>query len=181
MPGFTVTSATVSAMGDVTPTIRLEAWTEADLSLLREANTPEMTAHLGGPETEEKLLDRHRRYLRPADPGTGQMFAVVLESGQRAGTIGYWERAWRDELVYETGWSITPAFQGRGLATAAARAVAARAREQHRHKHLHAYPAADHPASNAICRKAGFTLLGETDFEYPPGNIMRCNDWQLEL
>jgi RimJ/RimL family protein N-acetyltransferase len=63
----------------------------------------------------------------------------------------------------------------------AARAVAERARAQHRHQHLHAYPAVDHPASNAVCRKAGFTLLGETDFEYPPGNIMRCNDWQLEL
>ena len=54
-------------------------------------------------------------------------------------------------------------------------------RHQHRHRHLHAFPAADHPASNAVCRKAGFTLLGETDFGYPPGSIMRCNDWQLEL
>lgn len=69
----------------------------------------------------------------------------------------------------------------RGIATKAATAVTERARAQHRHKHLHAYPASDHPASNAICRKAGFTLLGETDFEYPPGTIKRCNDWQLEL
>ena len=42
-------------------------------------------------------------------------------------------------------------------------------------------PAADRPASNAVCRKAGFTLLGETDIEYPPGTIMRCNDWQMSL
>jgi len=46
---------------------------------------------------------------------------------------------------------------------------------------MHAFPAADHPASNAVCRKAGFTLCGETGFEYPPGTIMRCNDWRLEL
>jgi RimJ/RimL family protein N-acetyltransferase len=168
-------------MADVPQTIALEVWTQADLSLLREGNTPEMMAHLGGPETEEKLLDRHRRYLQLSDPRAGQMFAVVLGDGQRAGTIGYWERTWRDELVYETGWSVTPAFQGHGIATAAARAIARRARAQHRHKHLHAFPAADHPASNAICRKAGFTLCGETDFEYPPGTIMRCNDWRLEL
>jgi len=51
----------------------------------------------------------------------------------------------------------------------------------YQHQHLHAFPAADHPASNAVCRKAGFTLCGETGFEYPPGTIMRCNDWRLEL
>lgn len=73
--------ATVAIMGDVTQVIRLEAWTQADLSLLRQANTPEMTAHLGGPETEDKLLDRNRRYLQRDDPGAGQMFAVVSSSG----------------------------------------------------------------------------------------------------
>jgi RimJ/RimL family protein N-acetyltransferase len=36
-------------------------------------------------------------------------------------------------------------------------------------------------ASNAICRKLGFELLGEEDFEYPPGNPIRCNDWRLDL
>jgi RimJ/RimL family protein N-acetyltransferase len=173
--------ATVAGVDNGALTIRLEAWTQADLSLLQEANTPEMTAHLGGPETENKLLDRHRRYLQHDDPGAGLMFAVVLPDGQRAGIIGYWEQTWQHELVYETGWSVAPAFQGRGIATAAARAVAGRACAQHRHKHLHAFPAASHPASNAVCRKAGFTLRGETDFEYPPGTVMRCNDWRLEL
>lgn len=168
-------------MSDAITTIRLEAWTDADLSLLRQKNTPEMTAHLGGPETEEKLLDRHRRYLELTDPRVGQMFAVVLADGERVGTIGYWERTWQDELVYETGWGVIPAFQGCGIATVAARAVTERARAQHRHNHLHAFPAVDHPASNAICRKAGFTLLGDIDFEYPPETIKRCNDWQLKL
>ena len=23
--------------------------------------------------------------------------------------------------------------------------------------------------------------VGEYDFEYPPGHIMRCNDWRLDL
>jgi RimJ/RimL family protein N-acetyltransferase len=176
-----VGTATVGGMGDDAPAIRLEPWTQADLSLLRQANTPEMTAHLGGPETEAKLLTRHRRYLQHDDPGAGLMFAVVLPEGQRVGIIGYWERTWHNELVYETGWNVKPAFQGRGIATAAARAIAGRARAQRRHQHLHAFPAADHAASNAICRKAGFTLCGETDFEYPPGTIMRCNDWRLDL
>jgi hypothetical protein len=65
--------ATVAIMGGVTQAIQLEAWTQADLSLLRQANTPEMMAHLGGTETQDKLLDRHRRHLQRDDPGAGQM------------------------------------------------------------------------------------------------------------
>jgi RimJ/RimL family protein N-acetyltransferase len=166
---------------DSAPAIRLEAWTQADLSLLRATNTPEMTGHLGGPETEAQVLARHRRYLELDDPGAGRMLAMVTPAGEKAGVIGYWERVWRDAVTYETGWSVLPAFQGRGLATAAARAVAVLARAQRRHGHLHAFPAVDHPASNAICRKAGFALLGATDFEYPPGSTMRCNEWRLDL
>ncbi len=170
-----------STRTDGTSAIRLERWAQGHLSLLQATNTPAMTEHLGGPETGSQVLERHRRYLDLGDQGTGQMLAVTLPDGQRAGVIGYWERAWRDELAYEAGWSILPAFQGRGIATAAARAVAALARGEHRHRHLYAFPAVDHPASNAICRKAGFTLLGATDFEYPPGSMMRCNEWRLDL
>ena len=46
---------------------------------------------------------------------------------------------------------------------------------------IHAFPSIENPASNAICRKAGFTFLEEVTFEYPPGSFMRCNDWQLDL
>jgi hypothetical protein len=37
--------------------------------------------------------------------------------------------------------------------------------------------------SNAICRKLGFTLVNVSEYEYPKdsGNIMRCNDWRLDL
>jgi hypothetical protein len=90
-------------MDDSAPTTRLETWTDADLSLLRQANTPEMMAHLGGPESEDQLLGRHRRYLQLTDPRAGQMLAVVLPDGRRAGIIGYWERAWKHGHIYETG------------------------------------------------------------------------------
>jgi RimJ/RimL family protein N-acetyltransferase len=175
-----VVLASIGAVGDASAEIRLVAWVEADLGLLRRQNTPEMTEHLGGPETEEKILGRHRRYLRLADSGAGEMFAIALD-GERVGSVGYWERSWHDELVYEVGWNVVSAFQGRGIATVAAKAAAERAKARHRHKHLHAYPPVGNPASNAICRKAGFTLLVETDFEYPPGTMIRCNDWRLEL
>ncbi|GAA2435266.1 GNAT family N-acetyltransferase [Streptomyces macrosporus] len=171
------------------PRVRIEPWGEDDLPLLRRTNTPEMTEHLGGPETEAKVLDRHRRYLAMsagAATGAGCMFRVVLlpegrAEGWSVGTIGYWERPWRGGTVYETGWKVLPEFQGRGIATAAARAVASRAGAERRHRFLHAFPSVDNPASNATCRKAGFSLVGECDVEFPPGRLMRGNDWRLDL
>jgi RimJ/RimL family protein N-acetyltransferase len=46
---------------------------------------------------------------------------------------------------------------------------------------MHAFPSVTNPPSNAICRKLGFTLMGEYDFEYPVGHLLRCNDWRLDL
>jgi RimJ/RimL family protein N-acetyltransferase len=162
--------------------LRLVPWSVDDLDLLRRANTPEMTVHLGGPETEERIVARHERYLEPGEPGTGAMFRVALLPGlEPVATIGYWECDWQGETVYETGWAVLPEYQGRGIATVAALAVAELARAEHRHRYLLACPKVTNHASNAICRKAGFTLFGEVDNEYPPGNPIRSNDWRLEL
>lgn len=159
--------------------IQLEPWADKDLGLLQQLNTPEIWAHLGGPETEEQVLKRHDRYLG-IETGAGGMFTVTLD-GVTAGSIGFWEREWQDETVYETGWNVLPEFQGKGVATAAAKAIVDRAAAAGRHRWLHAYPSVDNPASNAICRKAGFTFAGEHDFEYPKGSFMRCNDWRHAL
>jgi len=162
--------------------VRIEPWTEADLPLLRRTNAPEMTAHLGGPETEEKLLLRHRRYVEWAGTGTGRRFSIVLLPERVAvGSIGYSERVWQGETVYETGWKVLPEYQGRGIATAAAAAAVAAARADGKRRHLHAFPSVSNSASNAICRRLGFSLMGECDFEFPPGSFMRSNDWRLEL
>jgi len=164
------------------PTVRIEPWSESDLDLLRRANAPEMMEHLGGPETEEQLLARHRRYLTVKEPGEGQMFRVVLLPDDVAvGTIGYWEKVWLDGTVYETGWSVLPPFQHRGIAVAATLAAMTHARSAGRHRYVHAFPSIQHRASNAVCRRTGFTLMGELDFEYPPGNALRSNDWRFDL
>ncbi|WP_344914943.1 GNAT family N-acetyltransferase [Streptosporangium oxazolinicum] len=164
------------------PLVRLDPWAETDFDLLRRINAPEMTEHLGGPETEEKLLERHRRYVDIVGKGTGRMFSIVLLPDlQQVGSIGYWERVWHDETVYETGWGVLPEFQGRGIAAEAAVAVIALARAERTHRYVHAYPSVGNPASNAICRKAGFQFVAEFDGEYPPGNAIRCNDWRVDL
>ncbi|MEU3945206.1 GNAT family N-acetyltransferase [Streptomyces sp. NPDC029526] len=159
--------------------VLLVPWAEDDLWLLRRTNSLEMTGQLGGPESEEQLLARHERYLT-LEPG--RMYRVTLEGdGQTVGSIGFWEREWKGGTVWETGWAVLPEFQGRGLASAAARAVVGAARAAGRHRYLHAFPKAVHAASNAVCRKAGFTLLGEVAFEYPKGHPITSNDWRVDL
>ena len=139
-----------------------------------------MMEHLGGPESPERIAERHGRYLANSDREP-QFRIVDGASGAAVGWVGYWERVWRDRPVYEIGWSVLPAFQGRGIAASATADVIARAREARTRRFLHAFPSVDNPPSNAICRKLGFELRGECDFEYPPGSHMRCNDWRLDL
>jgi RimJ/RimL family protein N-acetyltransferase len=159
--------------------VRLVPWGAGDLALLEQlVGDPAMMEHLGGPESPEKIAERQARYER-ADSG---LFKIVDEAtGEGAGWVGYWEREWRGEHVYEIGWSVIPAFQGRGIARAATAQAIALARSERRHRVLHAFPAVDNAPSNAICRGLGFTLLGDDEFEYPPGSFMRCNDWRLAL
>lgn len=164
------------------PAVRIELWDEDDLDLLRLLNSPEMTVHFGGPETEEKILDRHKRYYEIARKGTGCMFKILLLPHlEVVGSVGYWDTIWREESVYEIGWSVLPAFQGKGIATEATAKAIASIQSEKKHKFIHAYPKINNPASNAICRKLGFSLVGECDFEYPIGTIIRCNDWKLTV
>jgi hypothetical protein len=46
---------------------------------------------------------------------------------------------------------------------------------------VHAFPPPDNAASNAVCRNAGFTLLGPVEFEYPKGSFSTSNDWVHNL
>jgi len=162
--------------------VRLEPWSEDDLPLLRRLlGDPAMTEHLGGPESEAKLVERQARYVTAREPGREQMFKIVDESGEATGSVGYWEKEWRESTVYETGWSVLPEHQGRGHASAATRLVIDEARAQRRRRYLHAFPSVDNAPSNAICRKLGFELLEACEFEFPKGHFMTCNDWRLDL
>lgn len=162
--------------------ITLRPWSAGDLDLLRRLNTPEMTTHLGGPQTDEQVAARHERYLRTWGEEPGGMFTIVLPiTGEVVGSVGFWERERAGEIGYEAGWQVLPEHQGRGIAAAAARRVIDLARAESLHKHLHAFPNVTNVASNALCRKLGFTFMGEVDFEYPRGRWMRCNDWRLDL
>jgi RimJ/RimL family protein N-acetyltransferase len=163
--------------------VHLEPWGPDDLPLLeRLLGDPVMMAHLGGPESSEKIAERHLRFQRLANAGTGRMFKIVDDATRDGvGSVGYWPRIWHAQDVYEMGWSVLPAFQGRGIAAAGTAQAVAVARSEQSRRFLHAFPSAANAASNAICRKVGFTLVEACDFEYPPGHLMRCNDWRLDL
>ena len=159
--------------------VRIEPWGEGDLPLLEQLlSDPDMTQHFGGPESPEKIAERQKRYERA---GSRQFKIVDTATGEGVGWVGYWERTWRGEQVYEMGWSVLPAFQGRGIAGAATVQAIAMARSERKRRFLHAFPSVDNAPSNAICRKVGFTLVEECEFEYPPGHFMQSNDWRLDL
>jgi RimJ/RimL family protein N-acetyltransferase len=165
--------------------VRIEPWGEGDLPLLQKClGDPAMMEHLGGPMSREEIVERQQRYEQLPDTGEGRMFRIVeAATGESVGSVGYWERESSEGHVYETGWLVLPAFQGRGVATSATAQVIDRARAEGKHRYLYAYPSVDNAPSNAICRQLGFTLIRESAYEYPPdsGNIPRCSDWRLDL
>src|SRR5262249_53008721 len=156
--------------------LELVHWANGDLPLLeRLLGDPAMMEHLGGPETAEKIAERQGRYEQRSD-----QFKVVAD-GEGVGWVGFWEREHRGETVYEMGWAVVPEAQGRGIATGGTRLALAEARAAGGPRFVHASPSVDNAPSNAICRKAGFELLGPYDTEYPPGTPLRVNDWRFDL
>ena len=158
---------------------RIEPWGEGDLPLLEKLlGDPEMMRHLGGPEDPESIAHRQIDYERQ----DSRQFRIVDGETQAAvGWVGYWELTWREDQVFEIGWSVLPGSHGQGFGSQAAGQAIALAKAEHRHRFLHAFPSVDNAPSNAICRKLGFTLLEECRFEYPPGHFMQVNDWVVDL
>ena len=152
---------------------RIEPWAEGDLPLLEQLNDPEMTKHVGSPESTEKLVERQSKYEKK----DSRQYKIVDEDGiEGIGWVGYWETTWSGQQIWEIGWAVLPSFQGRGIASSATAQVIDLARAEHHLRFVHAFPMVENAPSNAICRKLGFTLLGETDFPARQGGFIRCHD-----
>jgi RimJ/RimL family protein N-acetyltransferase len=120
-----------------------------------------MTKHVGGPETLEKLVARQSKY----EKADSRQYRIVAEAGgDGVGWVGYWETTSEDQLVWEIGWAVLSSLQGRGLASSATAQLIEKARAEQHHRYVHAFPMVENAPSTAICRKLGFTLLGEIDF-----------------
>lgn len=158
--------------------LELASWRDEDLALLFALNRPEVVgALLGDVESPERVRQRHHCYR---DLPGGRMFTVRVD-GERAGAIGYWPRTWGDVPVFETGWTLLPRYWRRGIASAAARVLVARLAGEADRPAVHAFPAAGDPASNGVCRRAGFTFRGAATLEFPPGHPVRAHDWAVAL
>lgn len=91
------------------PEVLLRPWSDHDLPLLEKLmGDANMMAHLGGPETPEQILKRHQRYLQL--PEMDHMFVILYGLVSEAvGSIGYWEKEWRGQPVFEwAGLSYLP-------------------------------------------------------------------------
>jgi len=157
--------------------LTLEPWTDSRFTVLEACNSAEMTAFLGGPESDEKLADRHRRYLNFVSTGHDAWPFCAMLDGEAIGSIGYWQ----DEGAYEIGWAVIPQFQGRGLATAAVSLALDDAAARGGFATMTACPGVTNVASNALAQRLGFELVGEETIEYPPGTFMQANRWNYDL
>ena len=144
---------------------------------------PAAMAELGGPLPEEGLEPKLRGIVDEVARGEVWYSVIVPGEGDEpVGTVCIWEHEEDDlggERISEIGWMVLPSHQGRGLASAAVREILERARAERRWGTIHAFPGVTNAPSNAICRKAGFRLLGERPIDYA-GRTLRCNHWALE-
>ena len=157
--------------------LTLLAWDDRGAALLKALNTPTGKAHLGGPESDEKLADRHQRYLGYARPGDTECFMVAIGDAL-VGSVVYWEG---DDGAYEVGWEIVPNWHGRGVGARAVALMLDHLAKVRRHDLAFAYPTPDNAGSNGICRKLGFDLIAPRDVEYPKGVWSPHNVWRRDL
>jgi RimJ/RimL family protein N-acetyltransferase len=162
--------------------MELRDLTADDLWLYEAINLdPAMMSELGGPVPREGLAEKLRRDAADVAADRSWVLVIVPEKGSSAaGTVSVWDHEWTRRRITEIGWMVLPRFQGRGLATEAVAATLERVRASGRWDVLHAFPATSNAASNAICRKEGFSLVEECDYEFR-GRALRCNHWRLDL
>lgn len=157
--------------------VELRPYAAEDLWLTEALETdPEAMSELGGPRTREKVAEVHRKRIDE------RLYFTITVTGEPRGVgeIGIWTSEVKGSPVHETGWMVLPAYQGRGIATAALREVISCAQSDHEIERIHAFPGVTNKPSNALCRRAGFELLGELELPRDD-DVLRCNHWALDV
>ena len=108
------------------------------------------------------------------------MFRVDVD-GEAAGYAGWWAEEHDGAPVYEIGCVVEPGWQGRGVASTALGEVVRRALESPERRPVVGYANIDNAASNALCGRIGFTLVGTAAFPAEDGeDVMSVNVWMIE-
>jgi RimJ/RimL family protein N-acetyltransferase len=160
--------------------VELRPYTDADRWLTEALETDErVMSELGGAWPVDAIPQIHRRRLASIANGTWWFTIVPVPDVAPIGMLGIFGSEFQGSAISEVGWSVLPEHQGRGYASAALRMVLERALADGRWGTIHAFPGATHAPSNALCRKFGFSLLGQETIDYG-GRSLRCNHWALE-
>ena len=140
---------------------------------------PDVMRELGGPRPKGELPGVHEKRLAAKIDGEDWWLKIVVDD-QAVGTIGIWPTDHEGTEVYEVGWMVLPAHQGRGVASEALGMLLDRARADGRFESVHAFPGVTNGPSNALCRKFGFERLEERQVEFRD-QPLRVNHWVLAL
>jgi RimJ/RimL family protein N-acetyltransferase len=161
--------------------MELVPYSDEDIGLVEELECdPEAMSELGGPVAPERIPEIHARRLATVAAGDWYFKISPDGGGPDAGTIGICSAEWRGEPIYEAGWMVLPAFQGQGIASRALAKIISMAKADGRFRRIYAFPSVTNAPSNALCRKFGFKLIEETDFDYR-GAPLRVNVWELAV
>lgn len=160
--------------------MELVPYTDADMWLTEALETDErVMAELGGPWPVDAIPAIHARRIDSIARGTWWFTIVPTPGDGPVGMIGIFGSEVDGRAISEAGWSVLPQFQGRGYASQALRILLERASADGRWGPIHALPGVTNGPSNALCRAAGFTLVGEQTVDYG-GRTLRCNHWVLD-
>ena len=123
----------------------------------------EVMRYLGGKTQSRVEAWRHMGYLvgHWVLRGYGYWAAEEKESGKFIGRIGFSNPAgWPG---FELGWTIAPAYQGRGFASEGARRLLKYAFEDLDKSHVISLIHPDNTPSRKVAEKLGETIEGETE------------------
>jgi len=149
----------------------LEALIAGDRQALEDATGARFPEPLTAPPLMEDALPFFRDLVRDGTAGAFGPFLLILrESGEAIGSAGFTGGP-NDEGSVLMGYSVYPAFQGRGFASEAARALAGWVLAQPGIRQVRATIPPDHVASQRVAAHAGLHRTDRTETDEDVGLV----------
>jgi RimJ/RimL family protein N-acetyltransferase len=161
--------------------VELRPYSDADLGLTVAIEADAVVKRdLGGIVEAEEAERIHRDRLERM--GNGELFYTIRVDGceEPIGIAAVFATPWEGATIYEAGIMLLPGTIGQGIGLETLGRLAERARAELGLERLDGFTAVTNIGGNTICRKLGWTLLGECDLDYE-GRPIRCNHWTLDL